>query len=178
MRNRGGWTLWELLFSLLVLSALFALAAPGFERFVLDAKRTADINGFVTSIQLARSESAKRAANVVLCKTADIRTCGGAELRYDGGWMVFINADDDQPPTLGSADTLLHFHAPAMQGTIVSNRKLYEFRPFRRRSTNGTITFCDERGSAAARAVIVSYTGRPRVSDRGPGNRVLVCLTV
>jgi hypothetical protein len=40
---------------------------------------------------------------------------------------------------------------------------------------NGTVTFCDTRGPAAARAVIISYTGRPRVSDRGPGRRPLVC---
>lgn len=167
-----------MLFSLLVLGTLLALAVPSFERFVRDARRTADINGFVTAIQLARSESAKRGANVVLCKTADSLSCGGAGVRYDAGWMVFVNVDDDQPPTLGSADTLLFYHAPAMQGTIVSNRRLYEFRPFRRRSTNGTVTFCDARGASSARAVIVSYTGRPRVSDRGPGNRALVCPIV
>ena len=61
-----------------------------------------------------------------------------------------------------------------MVGTITANRASFQFRPFFWRSTNGTVTFCDERGVAAARAVIVSYTGRPRVSDRGPG-RALTC---
>jgi len=65
-------------------------------------------------------------------------------------------------------------HDLELTGTVTSNRPYYEFRP-RRRSTNGTTVFCDRRGSAAAKAVIVSYTGRPRVDRVDADGRPLRC---
>jgi type IV fimbrial biogenesis protein FimT len=47
-------------------------------------------------------------------------------------------------------------------GKITANRRSFAFRPFEIRSTNGTLIFCDRRGPEFARAVIISYTGRPR----------------
>ena len=86
--------------------------------------------------------------------------------------MVYVNLDDDYPPRRSAVEPLIFVHAAEIAGTIVSNRPYYEFRPGRR-STNGTIVFCDARGATAARAVIVSYTGRPRVSARDADGRPL-----
>jgi type IV fimbrial biogenesis protein FimT len=91
--------------------------------------------------------------------------------------MVFVDQDNDSPPRLDGDETLLLHYLPAMQGSIRSNRAHYIFRPYYRRSTNGTVIFCDRRGSAAARAVIVSYTGRPRVSSTDAGGRRLNCAS-
>jgi type IV fimbrial biogenesis protein FimT len=170
----AGFTLWELLTALLIASIALGLGIPSFRQLLLDSRRTADINALVVAVQLARSETAKRARPVVLCKSVDLSSCGGNEIRYDSGWMVFVNVDDLRPPHRSAAEPLLYVHRPEIDGTISSNRALYEFRPFHRRSTNGTITFCDRRGQSEARAVILSYTGRPRVSTSGPG-RPLVC---
>ncbi len=174
-RRCSGTTLWELLCTMLIVGILLSLAIPNFQTLSLDSKRTADINAFVGAIQLARSESTKRARAIVLCKSADLITCGRDEIRYDAGWMVFVNSDDIRPPNRSAQEPLLYAHEPASDGPISANRRLFEFRPFRRRSTNGTVTFCDRRRDNAARAVIVSYTGRPRVSSRGPGQRALTC---
>lgn len=170
-----GFTLWELMLALTVAAIVLGLAVPSFRGLSLDSRLTADVNGFVGAVQLARSEAAKRARSVVVCKTADRVHCGGAEIGYDAGWMVFVNEDDALPPVRAAAEPLLWAYAPASAGRIHSNRPFYEFRVFRRRSTNGTVTFCDERGAAAARAVVVSFTGRPRVARVGPGGRPLVC---
>lgn len=170
-----GFSILELMFALLITVCLLTAAVPALNWLVLDSKRTADINAFVTSIQLARSESAKRAAPVIVCKTADFRVCGGISVHYEGGWMVFVNEDGDSPPEVDSSEVVLFSYRPNTQGTIRSNRSRYTFRPYFQRSTNGTITFCDHRGESAARAVIISYTGRPRVSDQGPGDRRLLC---
>ena len=168
-----GVSLWELLCALGLGAVIFSLAIPLFRSFLLDARRTADVNAFVTSVQFARSEAAKRGMPVVLCKTADGRTCAGPELRYDAGWMIFVNTDRIRPPHRSPAEALLVRYVPEVEGTISANRRLFEFRPFGWRSTNGTVTFCDADGRP--RAVIVSYTGRPRVADIGPGGRPLAC---
>lgn len=175
MARTAGFTLWELLSTLAVMGVVLGLAAPALETVLLDARRTADVNAFVLAVQVARNEAAKRGAPVVLCKTADHARCGGSELDFDAGWMVFVNEDDLRPPQRSPLEPLLYAHVPAMEGSITGNRHVFEFRPFLRRSVNGTITFCDRRGAPAARAVIVSYTGRPRVDTVAPDGSPLDC---
>jgi len=175
MRRPAGFTLWELLCVLAVAGIVSALGAPVFVDFVLDGRRTADVNAFVLAVQVARTEAAKRGRNVILCKTADRRRCAGGERRFDAGWMVFVNLDDRLPPERAPFEPLLYAHEPEIEGTITANRGYFEFRPGLRRSVNGTVVFCDRRGSAAARAVIVSYTGRPRTDRVDPGGRALPC---
>jgi len=175
VNQHPGATLWELLWTLAIAAVVVAVGIPGFTNFLLDARRTADINAFVLAIQLSRSEAAKRGRPIVLCNTADRAACGGSGQNFGAGWMVFVNSDDDRPPHRSADEDLLYFHSPRMAGTIAANRRLFEFRPFGWRSTNGTVTFCDDRGETQARAVIVSYTGRPRVSAEGPGGRNLSC---
>jgi type IV fimbrial biogenesis protein FimT len=174
MRRHSGFTLWELVWSLALLGTALSLAVPNLQRFVLDMRRTADVNAFVSSVQLARSEAAKRRQIVVVCKTLDRISCADAAIGYEAGWMVFANRDRDRPPILDTGEPLLFAYMPVAEGTIRSNRAFYEFRPFILRSTNGTVTFCDQRGTPQAKAVIVSYTGRPRTSNQGPG-RGLIC---
>jgi type IV fimbrial biogenesis protein FimT len=174
MRFRG-FSLLEFLVVALVVAVTLTAGIPSLKWLVEDARRTADINALVASIQLARSESAKRSLPVVVCKSADRQTCGDSSVHYEQGWIVFVDEDGDQPPEIDAGEQLLYAYQPRIAGTIRSNRARYTFRPYFRRSTNGTITFCDRRGRGSARAVIVSYTGRPRVSDQGPGGRSLIC---
>lgn len=171
-----GVTLWELLFALTVAAVLAGVGIPALGGLLLNARQAADMNAFFTAVQLARSESGKRARPVVVCKTLDTLNCGDSEIGYEAGWMVFVNEDGARPPQRSGSEPLLQHWVPRT-ASIRANRRLFEFRPFYRRSTNGTVTFCDRRGDGAARAVIVSYTGRPRVSRRGPGGRALSCAS-
>jgi len=169
-----GYTVWELLVAIAVTAVALGLGLPALGHLRLDAERTSAVNAFVGAVQLARSEAAKRARPVVLCKTIDFEHCGGDEIRYDHGFMVFVNEDGRRPPHRSAEEPLIRAYRPSERLSISSNRQLFEFRPFRARSTNGTVTFCDRRGDVAARAVVVSYTGRPRIAEAGPG-RALRC---
>jgi type IV fimbrial biogenesis protein FimT len=161
--------------TLVVAGIVLAIGVPAFTTFVLDARRTADVNGFVLAVQLARNEAAKRGAAVVVCPSADGARCAPG-MRYDDGWIVFVNVDDVRPPQRSSTEPLLYVYRPEATGSIVGNRELFEFQPFHfKRSTNGTVVFCDQRGSASARAVIVSYTGRPRPDSVDADGRPLKC---
>ena len=175
MRNTAGFTLWELICVLSIAGILVGLAVPSFRAFVLDARRTADVNGFVLAVQVARMEAIKRGEAVVLCQTFDGLRCGNDELGYGSGWLVFADRDKTLPPQRSDAEPLIYAYQPTLIGTIVGNREYFDFRPIQKRSTNGTLVFCDERGAAGARAVIVSYTGRPRVDTVDPTGHPLVC---
>lgn len=147
---------------------------PAVQAFVLDGRRTADVNGFVLAVQLARSETLKRGRSVVVCRSADLSICA-SDPPATAGWIVFVNVDDARPPQRSPSEPLLLAHQPQIAGAITANRPYFEFRPFRQRSVNGTVIFCDARGPAAARAVIVSYTGRPRVDTRDAAGKPLRC---
>lgn len=175
MKWPRGLTLWELLCTLAIAGVTLAAGVPAFHSFLLDARMTADVNGWVLAVQLARSEAAKRGRPVIVCKTDDTWRCGDADLPVDAGWMVYVNLDDKYPPFRSATEPLLYMHDSELTGTVISNRRYYEFRPGRRRGTNGTIVFCDGRGAAAARAVIVSYTGRPRVARVDSDGHALKC---
>ena len=177
MRRARGFTLWELLCTLAVAGVTLAAGVPAVRSFLLDARLTADVNGWVLAVQLARSEAAKRGRPVIVCKTDDTQRCGGADLPLGAGWMVYVNLDEKYPPRRSPTEPLLYMHEPEITGTVTSNRPYYEFRPARR-STNGTTVFCDRRGAGAAKAVIVSYTGRPRVARVDADRRPLKCAAL
>ena len=91
------------------------------------------------------------------------------------GWIVFVNVDRDEPAIRDPSEPVLAAYEARPHVTITSNRVTYSFRPTVQGVVNGTIVFCDERGSAQARAIIISHTGRPRVSKRDSSGRALRC---
>jgi len=165
----------ELLTTLLVIAVVFAIGAPGLGQMVREAAQTADINAFVSAVQLARSESAKRGVAVRVCPARDGVDCLGSGDDFSDGWIVRLDTPPDAAAAGDPGAAVLFSHDTRMQGTIHANRPAFLFRPYFRRSTNGTITFCDTRGAQAARSVIISYTGRPRVTRESSGGGPLQC---
>lgn len=151
----------ELLVVLAIVLLIALLAVPAFRAWYLDARLTAAVNAFVHGIHVARQEAAQRHHPVVLCRSLNGRQCARVPHR-DSGWLIFDNHDGDQPPRVDPGEPVLQTITGIPEGSIASNRVHFEFRPYGRRAVNGTLTFCDQRGVAAARLVIVSYTGRPR----------------
>lgn len=174
MRREFGLSLIELLFTLALFSILTTVAVPGFRNMVLSSRMTAHVNRFVHDIHLAKQAAHSLLEPVVLCKSTD-----GYQCAHDGdwhaGWLVFVNRNRDRPPAIDPGETILAANPPFESGTIVANRRHFEFRAFEIRSTNGTLIFCDPRGPDAARAVIVSYTGRPRIATTTSRNKPLSC---
>jgi len=62
-----------------------------------------------------------------------------------------------------------------LSGSVLANRDTLSFRPFGQMGVTASFTFCDDRGATAARAVIISQTGRPRVSQLDASGGPLTC---
>ena len=170
MRRQSGQTLVELMIAAAIAAALGALALPGLRDWLEDARHSSRTTAFVVSAQLARIESLRRAHPVTLCASADGRRCGK---EYSNGWIVFEDEDGDGEHQ--AAEPLLDAYATQARGAVRSTRPRFVWRPYGRRSTNGTVTFCSPTQASRSRAVIVSYTGRPRTSDRLSGGERLGC---
>jgi type IV fimbrial biogenesis protein FimT len=176
MKRTQGMTLIETLATVSVVAILGALVAPSFGNLTLNSERTATVNSFFHALFLARSEAIKRGEVVTVCKSADGSTCLTAGA-WTSGWIVFVNKDHDEVPFRDAGEPILQVYSGWTRGQIISNRPAYSFRPYVQGVVNGTIVFCDSRGSAEARAIIISHTGRPRISQRDASNRPLQCTS-
>ena len=165
--HASGFTLWELIYVMTIASIALGIGVPALRDVTLDVRRLTTVNSLIGAARRARAEAQKRDRVVVLCGSADLATCadGHAVAR---GWIVFENADDARPPRRSAHEPLLVANEGSVD-TMIWNRAAFEFRPFPRRSTNGTITICDPRGDSRSRSIVVSYTGRPRVAAAVPG---------
>ncbi len=175
MKPMAGWTLPELALVLAIAAIVLSTAIPAFRGLVLDGRRTSRVNAIAHAVHLAKNEAIKRRRFVALCKTLDGLQCGDSTVTWTNGWLVFVNEDNDRPVRVDPGESILYRHPAVESGTITGNRNAFSFTPDYRRSTNGTLVFCDQRGTAGARAVIVSYTGRPRASGLDSRDRQLVC---
>lgn len=164
----------ELLLVSLLAGVLAMLAVPAFSSLLLDADMVTQVNRYVHGIHLARQEAEKYGTDVVLCRSTDGKNCNHA-LSWQSGFIVFVNRDRDDPPQVDASETLLQISPAYSRGEITANRTAFIFRPYGKRSVNGTLHFCDRRGPEAAKSVIVSYTGRPRAAAADPASNQLRC---
>jgi len=168
-----GFTLLEALVCLLIATSLLMLSISALQRWVRDAQITATINTFVAAIHLARQTAQVRAQTVSLCPSANGRQCDPVT-DWSGGWLMRLG--EPQAPLLSAGDILQQGDAAATRSIrMTANRRAFSFRPFTLRDTNGTLTFCDEQRLAPGRRVIISPTGRPRLSFGTEANAVMNC---
>jgi type IV fimbrial biogenesis protein FimT len=161
-----GFTLIELLVALALAAILATIAYPGFTTWLLDSRRDATVMTALHAVHAARQFAATRDESVELCGTLDAVHCSG-RTDWSTGLLV-VGADRSVRRSLSSLEAA---HGP----TLKSNRASIHFEPGTSYASPATITVCDRRGGGEARAVIVSRSGRPRVSERDASNRVLQC---
>lgn len=177
MCRTAGMTMVELLTTLAIAAMLAMIAAPSFRALQLDSRRTVAVNGFLHTLFLARGEAIKRGQIVAVCRSGDGQRCDYRDADWSAGWIVFVNGNRDDPPERDPAEELIFSATGWAGGSITSNRRSYSFRPATQGVVNGTIVFCDPRGSAHARAIIISHTGRPRVARLDADGKPLRCLS-
>jgi type IV fimbrial biogenesis protein FimT len=102
---------------------------------------------------------------VSLCPSADGATCAPGR-DWSGGFLVFENSDRDEPPELDDGEILLFRHLASPSVKITANRRGFTLRATFLRATNGTLVVCDRAGRVKPRALVISYTGRPRVAEQ------------
>jgi type IV fimbrial biogenesis protein FimT len=80
--------------------------------------------------------------------------------------MMFENLDRDEPPQVDPGEPILRRQTVDPRVIVRANRRGFTFRATLKRATNGTLVVCDVQERIPARAVVVSFTGRPRVAGQ------------
>lgn len=170
--DAGGYSLYELLITVGVAAMVLSLGVPSFGKILANNRLKVEVDALFHAVHLARKESVVRRRAVTLCPSRDGQNCA-AGMDWSAGWILFVNLDRDVPATRDSGEPLLQRFSVSSHNEVTANRRSFSFRTTALRATNGTFIFCDKARRGSPRALIVSYTGRPRVSriDRN-GNPV------
>lgn len=163
-RRQQGYSLYELTVTTLVVAILLSLGVPSFSTMMARNRQRVEVDALFHAIHLARKESIMRRKVVSLCPSQDGSQCAPGK-DWSMGWIMFENADRDSPPHVDEGEVLLQHHQVPGNVIIVANRKGFTLRSVYLRATNGTFIICDPVGRVPARALVVSYTGRPRVAS-------------
>ncbi|RPI62346.1 MAG: prepilin-type N-terminal cleavage/methylation domain-containing protein [Lysobacterales bacterium] len=100
-RRQHGFTLWELLMTLLVGGILLGIGVPNVMEFQRNGAMTAAANDLITAILMARTEAVKRQAPVGWCLTDDpmaaTPVCSQASVADSGtrGFIVWVDENDN-----------------------------------------------------------------------------------
>ncbi len=175
MKNRNqAFTLFELITSLFLLALISGLAAPSFAAMLARHSQRVEIDALFHAIHQARKESIMRRKVVSLCGSHDGEQCDTVR-DWSDGWILFENTDRDSPPRIDPGEPILVRHRVAEGVRISSNRQGFTLRATFLRATNGTLVFCDHQARIAPRALVVSYTGRPRVASHTTDRDLYTC---
>ena len=163
MARIKGFTLYELMLTLLLMALLAGAAIPSFSALIARQRQRVEIDALFHAVHQARLESIMRRRTVALCPSTDGSACADST-DWSGGWLMFENRDRDSPAQVDSNEPILLQHAGDNRIIIQANRKSFTLRATFLRATNGTLVICDPLDRVAARALVISYTGRPRVA--------------
>ncbi len=171
----SGFSIIELLVSLAIFSILVGLATPSFITMIQDNRLTLQVNEFMSSLHLARSEAIKRGVRITLCKSNN-----GADCTHSGywsqGWITFIESDTENA-TREAGEPILRIHESLAGGNILqdSNNDIDDYISYVAngfsRTTGGAVqigilTLCDTRkDNDKARAIRINATGTPQLSS-------------
>ncbi len=104
MRRATGFTLIELMITLIIVGILLGIGVPNFTELIRTNQTVTQTNKFTRDINYARSEAVRRGVDVVVCKSSSGGGCTAAS-NWSNGWIVFTDLNADN--VFNGADELL-----------------------------------------------------------------------
>jgi type IV fimbrial biogenesis protein FimT len=170
----AGYSLYELLVTLAIAATILGLGLPSFGGIVADNRLRVESTALFHAVHQARQESIVRRRVVTICPSRDSIYCD-SEGDWSRGWIVFANIGRTQVNIRTDAESLIRHHQVGETARIEANRPSFSFRSTHLRATNGTLIVCDTSARARSRAVVISYTGRPRVAREDRRGKAYKC---
>jgi len=183
-RHQNGFTLYELMITLLVIGVILTFGVPNFSDFTRNSQLTSTANDLHAAFQLARSEAARSKSNITICASSNSLDAGAnCSGTFADGLIVFIDLNGDIDRS-GAGENILRAH-PAVHNlvsvTTNGGATYFSFGPTGLgRGDVGvgpalqTAMICDDRGlqiaaggRATARRLVATPIGRATViSDK------------
>lgn len=156
-----GFTLIELIVAIAVMIILVSIAVPNFMAFIQGHRLTSQANDLVTVLNYARSEAIKRGVRVTVCSSNDGASCLGSTT-WDTGWIAFIDTNGDG--VVGGEQIMQIRGALEAGNTLRSTIQRITYQNSGFAGSPTTFRLCDDRGTAAARPIVINFQGRVAVN--------------
>jgi len=101
-RHRG-FSLVELMITVLVVAILTAIAWPNFRDFMHRNAATSQANQVLAALQYARNEAVSRRYPTALCGSTSGTACTPSDTKFEGGWMIWRDSTLSGTPSYSSA---------------------------------------------------------------------------
>jgi len=176
--RQSGFSLMELMTTLVVSIAVMLAGVPAMQKFMANQKMMTSVNMMASHLHLARSEAVKRGLRAVLCPSLDGETCLKS-VQWQRGFILF--ADENANRRRDADEEVLRRFQPNSKEPQIHISTTKGRRWIRYQATgetpgsNLTITFCDSSDFVDPKAIIISNTGRPRMSTTNPAGGSLDC---
>ena len=158
--TQHGFTLYELLITVLIVGVVLTLGFPNMRDYRQNARMTSTANDLHAAFHFARSEASRAKENITICASANSMAaapnCGGT---WDQGYIVFVDTDGNIA-TGGVNESILRRHPEADDGVMFSVANDASYFSFSanglgRSNVNGLpalsqVVMCDERGNITA----------------------------
>jgi type IV fimbrial biogenesis protein FimT len=181
-QTQNGFTLYELLVTMLIVGIVMTLGIPNLTAFTQNSRMTSAANDIHATFHLARSEAARAKTNITICASADPMAddadCDGT---FDQGFIVFEDSEDPGAISRNAlTEPVLRAHEAADTGVVIRVANDASFFSFAStglgRSDIGgktavtQIVICDSRGNtiaaggnSAARLFVATPLGRATI---------------
>ena len=165
MNRENGFTLIELMITLVIAVILLTVAVPSFNTTIKDNRLITDANRLVSSLSLARSEAVKHGRTATVCVSSDQATCTG-ETNWALGWMVWVDANGDTNLDAGEERGFVAAF-PGNSVTFTSGASQIQFTAQGTATATATLNLCDDRAGETGRRIAISAAGRANTSNLG-----------
>lgn len=157
-KHQSGFTVVELMTTLMIAAIILSLAAPSFRDYVANSRLTTTTNDFVTAISFARSEAVRSAntVRIVAVSPSSANEWGaGWQVVDSGGNVLRVFQGDPATVTMDSDDiSTLSFDSRGFLTNLAADT---------------AISICDNRDDETGRLITISVTGRPQLNRKYDG---------
>lgn len=164
---KNGFSLIELMIAISILAIVVAVGVPSFTTTIQNNRLASQTNGFIGAINYARSEAIKLGQNsVTVCESTTGTSCSSGN-NWETGYVIFRDTDSDG--SLDTGEQVLRVGEPLSGGNTLTTSGLasssaitFDFRGMI--TSQGSFTFCDDRGAQEAKAIVLNISGQARIA--------------
>lgn len=158
----AGFTLLELVITLVVFTILLLIAVPSFESWQARQTMNSAIHALKQDLLAARSHAIALGADMVACPGDPVGGCVD-DSEWADGWLVFQDINGDRAFSGGEPLVRNTQGFDRIRVFTSSGRKTLRFYPNGTApGSNGSIWFCGARGPEHAERLVLSNVGRLR----------------
>jgi type IV fimbrial biogenesis protein FimT len=172
-----GFTLIELLLTITLIAITLSIGVPGYQSLVASNRLTASINQLRGALALTRSEAVHRNRHVAICHSLDGVQCSRRG-NWSNGWIIFVDKNRDK--FIDESDEIIQLYHTINTSVSINyrafgSRHYVVYRPSGFTLTNGTFTVCSPKNTTLKKALILTKSGRVRLSKVQDDGKELVC---